>query len=97
MPLPLEDYGLIGDLETAALVGCDRSIDWLCVPRFDSSACLAALLGDERHGRWFAAAGAAGAQGGAPSCATRRRASDDGLPAGEGAFLPSPWSTPPTT
>src|SRR3954467_14473318 len=47
-----EDYGLIGDMQAAALVGRDGGIDWLCVPRFDSAACLAALLGDERHGRW---------------------------------------------
>jgi GH15 family glucan-1,4-alpha-glucosidase len=48
----LEDYGLIGDLQTAALVGRDGGIDWLCVPRFDSASCMAALVGDERHGRW---------------------------------------------
>jgi GH15 family glucan-1,4-alpha-glucosidase len=52
MTLPLEDYGLIGDLETAALVSRTGSIDWLCLPRFDSDACCAALLGDERHGFW---------------------------------------------
>src|SRR3954447_1183191 len=51
----LEDYGLIGDMQAAALVGRDGGIDWLCVPRFDSAACLAALLGDERHGRWVVA------------------------------------------
>lgn len=50
--LRIEDNGLIGDTHTAALVGRDGSIDWPCVPRFDSPACLAALLGDERHGRW---------------------------------------------
>src|SRR3954462_9801787 len=48
----LEDYGLIGDMQTAALVGRDGGVDWLCMPRFDSASCLTALLGDERHGRW---------------------------------------------
>jgi GH15 family glucan-1,4-alpha-glucosidase len=48
----IEDYALIGDTHTAALVGVDGSIDWLCVPRFDSGACFAALIGEEGHGRW---------------------------------------------
>jgi len=52
MPLRIEDYALIGNTRTSALVGKDGSIDWMCVPRFDSNACFAALLGDRGNGRW---------------------------------------------
>jgi GH15 family glucan-1,4-alpha-glucosidase len=76
----IEDYGLIGDLQTAALVGRDGSIDWLCLPRFDSPACFAALLDQEHAGRWLLAP----AHGG--PC-TRRRYRDGSL------VLETEWET----
>jgi GH15 family glucan-1,4-alpha-glucosidase len=70
--LSIEDYALIGDCHTAALVGSDGSIDWLCFPRFDSGACFAALLGGPEHGRWLLAP-ATSIKG------VRRRYQDDSL------------------
>jgi GH15 family glucan-1,4-alpha-glucosidase len=72
MPLPIEDYALIGDTHTGALVGRDGSIDWLCAPRFDSAACFAALVGEERHGCWLLAPTGAVRR-------TRRRYREDSL------------------
>jgi GH15 family glucan-1,4-alpha-glucosidase len=59
----IEDYALIGDCETAALVGRNGSIDWLCWPRFDSDSCFAALLGGKQHGCWRIAPAEAGTGG----------------------------------
>ena len=75
----IEDYALIGDMETAALVERGGSVDWLCFPRFDSGACFAALLGDENNGRWLLAPAA----GGTP---TRRYL-------GETLILETTWET----
>jgi GH15 family glucan-1,4-alpha-glucosidase len=77
----IEDYALLGDLHTAALVGRDGSIDWFCLPRFDSPACFAALLDTEDAGRWLLAPAAGG------TC-TRRRYRGDTL------VLDTEWTTP---
>ncbi|MBO0913187.1 glycoside hydrolase family 15 protein [Streptomyces laculatispora] len=66
----IEDYALIGDLQTAALVGKNGSVDWLCLPRFDSGACFAALLGEEDNGHWRIA------PTGADTCTRRAYAGD---------------------
>jgi GH15 family glucan-1,4-alpha-glucosidase len=70
--LRIEDYALIGDCATAALVGRNGSIDWLCLPRFDSPACFAALLGEPEHGRWLIAPADS-------SCRVERRYIDSSL------------------
>src|SRR3954453_1640561 len=59
-PEPIESYALVGDMQTAALVSRTGSVDWLCFPRFDSSACFASLLGDEENGQWRIAPTGAG-------------------------------------
>jgi GH15 family glucan-1,4-alpha-glucosidase len=81
MPGKIEDYAMVGDLQTAALVGSDGSVDWLCFPRFDSPACFAALLGDDTHGRWRIAPASGG------RC-TRRRYR------GHTLVLETEWETP---
>ncbi|WP_329132985.1 glycoside hydrolase family 15 protein [Streptomyces sp. NBC_00670] len=81
MELRIEDYALIGDEQTAALVSRAGSIDWLCLPRFDSGACFAALLGDKHNGHWRLA------PKGADTCA-RRSYRPDSL------ILDTEWDTP---
>jgi GH15 family glucan-1,4-alpha-glucosidase len=72
MALRIEDYAVISDTQSAALVGKDGSLDWLCLPRFDSGACFAALLGTPEHGRWLLAPAV-------PIRSVRRRYRDDSL------------------
>jgi GH15 family glucan-1,4-alpha-glucosidase len=81
---PIERYALIGDTQTAALVGDDGCIDWLCVPRFDSGACFAALLGDASNGHWSIGPAS-------HARATRRRYRDGTL------VLETEWDTPEGT
>ncbi|MEU3756164.1 glycoside hydrolase family 15 protein [Streptomyces olivoreticuli] len=82
----IEDYALIGDMQTAALVCRDGTADWLCLPRFDSHAVFAGLLGTEEHGFWRV--GPAHPSGAAPPRADRRRYRGDSL------VLESEWDTP---
>ena len=80
MALPIEDYAVLGDTGTAALVGKDGAVDWLCLPRFDSPACFAALLGGPEHGRWLLGPKDAGA-----ACSRRY--------VGDSAVLETTWRT----
>ncbi|MCX4509926.1 MULTISPECIES: glycoside hydrolase family 15 protein [Streptomyces] len=82
----IEDYALIGDMQTAALVCRDGTVDWLCLPRFDSHAIFAGILGTEEHGFWRL--GPAYAAGAEPPTASRRRYRGDSL------ILESEWDTP---
>ncbi|EST20813.1 glycoside hydrolase family 15 protein [Streptomyces niveus] len=82
----IEDYALIGDMQTAALVCRDGTVDWLCLPRFDSQAVFAALLGTDEHGFWRL--GPASPAGAEPPRADRRRYVGDSL------ILESEWDTP---
>ncbi|MFI6724069.1 glycoside hydrolase family 15 protein [Streptomyces atratus] len=82
----IEDYALIGDMQTAALVCRDGTVDWLCLPRFDSHAIFAGLLGTEEHGFWRL--GPAREDGAQPPSADRRRYRGDSL------ILESEWDTP---
>lgn len=82
----IEDYALIGDMQTAALVCRDGTVDWLCLPRFDSHAIFAGLLGTEEHGFWRL--GPAREDGAEPPSADRRRYRGDSL------ILESEWDTP---
>ena len=77
----IEDYALLGDLQTAALVGRSGSVDWLPFPRFDSSSCFGAILGGREHGRWLMAP-----SGGGPATTRRYR--------GDTLILESEWKTP---
>jgi GH15 family glucan-1,4-alpha-glucosidase len=77
----IEDYAIVGDMQSVALISTDGSVDWLCLPRFDSEACFAALLGTGHHGQWRIAPGTGAAR------ATRRYAGDT-------LILETDWETP---
>lgn len=79
----IEDYAIVGDMQSVALIGTDGSVDWLCLPRFDSEACFAALLGTQDHGHWRIAPAADPGT----SSATRRYAGDT-------LILETQWETP---
>jgi GH15 family glucan-1,4-alpha-glucosidase len=83
-PSRIEDYAMVGDLQTAALVGADGSVYWLCFPRFDSPACFAALLGEDANGRWRIARTSNG------RCTARRYLPDT-------LVLETEWETPDGT
>jgi GH15 family glucan-1,4-alpha-glucosidase len=89
VPALIEDYALIGDMQSAALVSRDGSVDWLCLPRFDSPACFAALLGTDQHGYWRIAPSAT-AEGTSQAQATRRYQTDS-------LILETDWQTPTGT
>ena len=80
MPERIEDYALVGDLQTVGLIGRSGSVDWLCFPRFDSGSCFSALLGSSEDGRWLIAPRAGGP-------ATERRYREKTL------ILESEWQT----
>jgi GH15 family glucan-1,4-alpha-glucosidase len=86
---PIEDYALIGDMQTAALVGKNGSVDWLCLPRFDSPACFASLLGTQDHGHWCLRPAALG--DGDPGASQRVRMSRSY--AGDTLILQTEWRT----
>src|ERR1700732_3896246 len=77
----IEDYAIVGDMQSVALISTDGSVDWLCLPRFDSEACFAALLGTDDHGQWRIAPD----QG---TVAATRRYTEDTL------ILETDWETP---